>query len=119
MTVASRLVWRLLTRETNPERYFCWRRMVITHMRRPCDAPNCKLLSRKNKQEKEPQMKNYEVEYRIESIRLEAQNYALLKEIRTAESAALRHALGEILGIFKHWTFGLSQVQNSKTHLTP
>ena len=64
-------------------------------------------------------MKNYEVEFRIEGIRLEAQNYALLKEIRMAESAALRQALKEILGIFKHWTFGLSQVQNSKTRLMP
>ncbi len=63
-------------------------------------------------------MKNHEVEFRIASLQLEAQNYALLKEIRNAESAALRHALSEILGIFKHWTFGLSQV-NTKHGLTP
>ena len=62
-------------------------------------------------------MKNYEVEFRIEGIRLEAQNYALLKEIRTAESAALRHALGEILNIVKHWTFGLPQVRKTNTSL--
>ena len=63
-------------------------------------------------------MKNYEVEFRIESLQLEAQNHALLKEIRMAESVALRQALSEILGIFKHWTFGLSQVQNANTSLS-
>jgi rhodanese-related sulfurtransferase len=58
-------------------------------------------------------MNKYEIEFRIASLQREAQNNALLKDIRTAESAALRHALNEILGIFKHWTFGLSQVQNN------
>ncbi len=62
-------------------------------------------------------MKNYEVEFRIEGIRREAQNYALLKEIRTDESAALRRALLEIISIAKHWIFGLPQVQKSPTHV--
>jgi hypothetical protein len=91
-------------------------RFVI--MRRPCDASNCKLFSRKNKKEKEQQMKNYEIEFRIESLQREAQNHALLKEIRVAESAALCRALLEIISIAKHWIFGLSQVQKSPTHIT-
>jgi hypothetical protein len=75
-------------------------------------------FKKENKQQKEQPMNKYEIEFRVESIRREAQNYALLKEIRTAESAVLRHALSEIIAIAKHWIFGLSQVQNSKTHLT-
>jgi hypothetical protein len=58
------------------------------------------------------------VEFRIEGIRREAQNYALLKEMRSEESAALRRALLEIISIAKHWIFGLSQAQKSSTHLT-
>jgi hypothetical protein len=69
---------------------------------------------KKEQEQKEQQMKNCEVEFRTEGLRLEAQNYALLKEIRTAESAALRHALKEILGIFKHWTLGGSPVTNTR-----
>jgi hypothetical protein len=89
---------------------------VIT--RRPCDAPNCKLYSRKKtSNKKELPMNKYEIEFRIASLQREAQNHALLKEIRTAESAALRQALSEILGIFKHWTFGLPRV-NTNTSLT-
>ncbi len=58
-------------------------------------------------------MKNHEVEFRIASLQREAQNHALLKEIRVAQSAALRHALSEILEIAKHWIFGLSQVSTN------
>jgi hypothetical protein len=94
------------------------RRVLVTHVRRSCDAPNCKLFSRKHKKEKEQQMKNYEIEFRIESLQREAQTNALLKDIRTEESAALCRALLEIISITKHWTFGLSQAQKSSTHLT-
>ncbi len=59
-------------------------------------------------------MNNYELEYRLANLHHEAQNHALLKEIRSAESAALRHALKEILGIFKHWTFGGLPVINTR-----
>jgi hypothetical protein len=97
----------------SPEQHYFQRRMDFKTTRRPCDAPNCKLFSRKQKQEKEQQMKNYEVEFRIASLQLEAQNHALLKEIRNTESAALRHALKEILGIFKHWTFGGSPINTN------
>lgn len=62
-------------------------------------------------------MNKYEIDFRVASLQREAQTHALLKEIRTAESAALRHALVEILSIFKHWTFGLSKV-NTNTSLT-
>lgn len=51
-------------------------------------------------------MNNHEIMFRTESLQREAQNHALLKEIHMAESKALRHALSEILSIFKHWTFG-------------
>jgi hypothetical protein len=93
--------------------------MCFIFTRRSCDAPNCKLCSRKKTSKKKEQaMNKYEIEFRVASLRREAQTNALLKEIRTAESAALRQALGEILGIFKHWTFGLPQVQNTKIPMT-
>jgi hypothetical protein len=63
-------------------------------------------------------MNKYEIEFRVASLQREAQNHALLKEIRTAESAALCRALLEIISIAKHWIFGLSQVQKSPTHIT-
>jgi hypothetical protein len=58
-------------------------------------------------------MNKYEIEFRVAGLQREAQIHALLKEIRMAESAALRQALSEILSIFKHWTFGLSQVRKT------
>ncbi len=58
-------------------------------------------------------MNNHEIMFRTESLRREAQNNALLKEIRMAESKALRHALSEILCIFKHWTLGGAPVTNN------
>jgi hypothetical protein len=72
------------------------------------------VFKKENKQQKEQRMKNHEVEFRIESLQREAQTNALLKEVRMAESAALRNALREILGIFKHWTFGLPK--STATH---
>jgi hypothetical protein len=62
-------------------------------------------------------MNKYEIEFRVASLQREAQTNALLKEIRMAESAALRQALKEILGIFKHWTLGGLPVKTN-THLT-